>query len=325
MRILFKVLILIIVASAFLYLGAVYAQAPASTSTSEFSSVKAEIEVLLEENRKLEIKHKWLKEEQVHLKEMIKKTKVAVREMEKLQGKDGSFFDSKENVVKGVKEDVKKKQSELLINESKSNYLLGESIDSQNSLQLWHLKLKDLEYQKRSLEMELEYRKYLLDDDAQDEKKSFVKMDQKIMSNVAERKKILKEIEILNKEKDSFPSVVSSMRDETAALESKIKEMQKLMEFKRRENDILRNKLLYSDKSVETVFSHRTEEQKLLNEIVVDLEIEYKNLREGVSMSLEDQKLKRQYMKEVVKIDKENQKLRQKIEFLEKQIEGSDK
>jgi len=97
MRILFKVLILIIVASAFLYLGAVYAQAPASTSTSEFSSVKAEIEVLLEENRKLEIKHKWLKEEQVHLKEMIKKTKVAVREMEKLQGKDGSFFDSKEN------------------------------------------------------------------------------------------------------------------------------------------------------------------------------------------------------------------------------------
>jgi len=228
-------------------------------------------------------------------------------------------------IVKGVKEDVKKKQSELLINESKSNYLLGESIDSQNSLQLWHLKLKDLEYQKRSLEMELEYRKYLLDDDAQDEKKSFVKMDQKIMSNVAERKKILKEIEILNKEKDSFPSVVSSMRDETAALESKIKEMQKLMEFKRRENDILRNKLLYSDKSVETVFSHRTEEQKLLNEIVVDLEIEYKNLREGVSMSLEDQKLKRQYMKEVVKIDKENQKLRQKIEFLEKQIEGSDK
>jgi len=54
---------------------------------------------------------------------------------------------------------------------------------------------------------------------------------------------------------------------------------------------------------------------------VHDLELQYKKLNEGISNTLSTEKTKRKYMTEVVKIDKDNQKLRDRIVSLKKQLE----
>ena len=291
------------------------------SKADDFDAIKAEISSLLEENKKLQIEHRLLAEEYSHIKELIKIRKIEMETTVKRATplKQRYFYNSKNLVSKH--KTLQDKQNELLIKQTKEKYLVGQKLDEGTYNSLWMLKLAELKNQKKSLNMELGLRKLKLEKTSGSKRKQLMDLQKQIQRNLNAIAAGEKDIDALQSKAVNLKTLTKKTKEENSLLEDNIAKETKELKIVKQENQLLKHKILYSQKYTESLFGNKNKEYVALKEIVHDLELQYKKLNEGISNTLSTEKTKRKYMTEVVKIDKDNQKLRDRIVSLKKQLE----
>ena len=105
-------------------------------------------------------------------------------------------------------------------------------------------------------------------------------------------------------------------------LEEQVKRLEKNVDFQKRENQILKDKIDLAKKSSEGILSEVREEKKMYKVNLESLKTQYSTLEDQVTEGLKRQKRKHDLVKQIITYDKENQILTEKINDLNVKIKA---
>lgn len=292
-----------------------------SMDYNRFVRVKQEIAGLMERHSALKINYMSLQNKLTALQEVVWQRR---REISDIQGRatevDSHRMSTKE-LYKTFEEKLKQNQDALMVEESRAIHLYKQLKDIEKTQELERLKLKELEYQKQELVMEqqlkdLDTKKYSVDIDVNDVERLKKELN-RYQRKEKELKRLVKQIE---KREGSFSDEIRKFQYENKSLEKKVEWIKKEVEFKGRENSNLLDKKLLLQNNLEGYLVKKKAEKKLLEEKVSRLEFDYQDFEKRVDVSIKRQQRKRELLRDIVMLDRENQNLRNQVEELETNI-----
>lgn len=283
--------------------------------------LKMRVDRLLEENKKLKAEYQDVYAEHQRLQGL---TNQYGSQIEKLRDNSKNM----ENTRKGqkgklayLKEDLEKAQGDILLKETKNALLKGNLLDVDDQQRLLKLQYADLEYQKRELEMELQLKTIDVQDKALAQEKELQALKLQLQDSLGQEAQLAYQLKEIETTTVGAPQKAEQLEKENKELESRVMELERQVEFKTKENSLLKDKELLNTKSLENGLSSREEKKKDLQKKVDALEAKYNKLNQDVETSLTDQNKRKELTQKVIEIDKENQNLRDKIAELTEKIE----
>ncbi len=283
----------------------------------DFSMMKIQVGELLQENQTLEVQYKWLKEEIENLDKAIKDE---TENLGRIKNDFGLKNASGETIVPTTYDQV---ETELLLQESQKNALNLKAIDSDSVSKLWELKLADLQYQKRQLELEVKMASLTCKENLDKRKEELTALNKILQDNLSQAEALKKQISEMEKKADVSPQQLSEYKIINKRLEAQIEEKKREIGYFERENKLFEDKKNYIAKSLDYDLEKVKEQKLILENLIKDLEKQYKGINQMVKASIVNQKQINDYTQEFINIDKENQKLRQEIEAAQKKIDES--
>ena len=317
-----RILVLITIISGLLAIpGFAQEDIFSGSSYNAMENLKKEIEILLEENRKLTNEYQHLQDKFFNIQKQVQEKDHNLRIQEKQITPTAKLRKQQEAALDHLSNNLADMEGQILLQRSKNNYLSTELIDIEQKQKLWELQLTDLELQKRQLQMDLKMKNFLNDESEEkqsDELNQLKKQIQADLDQQAEYERLSQEITssvyASSEEKNRLKAEMDEIQEEIAALERK-------KEFKERENALLRNKRLYLIKSSEGEVQEKERLEEGLKSRVNQLEERYKQITSQVNNTLTDQSEKQAIWKNFIKLDRENQSLRSSISDLQAKIE----
>ncbi|MBU0467589.1 MAG: hypothetical protein KJ736_00825 [Candidatus Omnitrophica bacterium] len=287
----------------------------------ELMNIKREISELLAENSKLSTEYNNLRREMYDLKTAIDNVVAEIKEMGENARKAVGRQGERTKEIKIKMENIKQMQDDALIAKSRLSLLKGKALDSEEKMNLRNLKLKELDYKKRELEMEWEMKASIHASEMLKEKEGLDRLTQKLEQNL--RKKQELESQVIS-QKTKVLEATESIRTTSAeikALEEKLKLLQKEKEYKSKMIVFLKDRRTIVVKEQELTLWDDEYNKVILAEEVRKLKKEHEDFNNAMKVSLSSQTRKRELLEQVMEIDKENQQLRRQIADYEKTIE----
>jgi chromosome segregation ATPase len=280
----------------------------------QFSHVKSQIGGLIEENKRLEIKNSLLQEELINLSNQINEHKAAVAA---LQGGMGLSSTNDESPEK-----AEKLKNDILMMRTKNNLLKTQLSNLEEKINARKLQMTDLTYQKSALEIDQKMKSFQIKDY---QKKAGLDLEtiQKDLENMLdEEREVLNKMSRLKEDKTTFAQRIEELKKENQDLEEKAIELEKKKEFKARENTILKDKKYLEEQLSSRALDVRMEDKLKLKQKIERMEKEYNDLDQKVENTLISKTKNEEITKNVIRIDKENQELRDRIEALKSKVSG---
>jgi len=302
-----------------------YSQTGATLSSreNEFQYIRAEIARLLKENKQLEAEYAALKEQLDGLKDVVKDKE---HEVEKIAPRDWEEKRSRErqiNSIKALYQDAEKLKNDLVVKKSRNAYLSGQLLDLEEKQRLWKLKLSDLEFLKREVELDIKMMEYELTERRQSKEQEVNDLRSKIQKNMEKERELLNRISAIEDGSYYSPSKAARMEEENDQLEITMRAYQHEVAFKEREIDILDKKRVLAAKSTGYVMNKKLEERNQLRKDVEILKSRAEQLNVVLESSLE-QKIKREsVLQDFVHMQQENDTLRTQLSELERTLNSS--
>ncbi|MBU1995617.1 MAG: hypothetical protein KKF78_00505 [Candidatus Omnitrophica bacterium] len=287
----------------------------------ELMNIKREISELLAENSKLSTEYNNLRREMYDLKTAIDNVVAEIKEMGENARKAVGRQGERTKEIKIKMENIKQMQDDALIAKSRLSLLKGKALDSEEKMNLRNLKLKELDYKKRELEMEWEMKASIHASEMLKEKEGLDRLTQKLEQNL--RKKQELESQVIS-QKTKVLEATESIRTTSAeikALEEKLKLLQKEKEYKSKMIVFLKDRRTIVVKEQELTLWDDEYNKVILAEEVRKLKKEHEDFNNAMKVSLSSRTRKRELLEQVMEIDKENQQLRRQIADYEKTIE----
>jgi len=300
----------------------------APTKFDLINEVKADIASLLEENKKLEVEYKRLQDQFRELQGNVEQRHQSMKEQER-EGIAIVTPDYDEPVVRKRPRKIRDEQlpgqldmmeNERLMLEGQNSFLTGQHMDLNDKERLLKLQLADLEYEKRELELELKIKEFRHLEGNRKEEWEAQDLRNQLQASIENERELGKIIEESKDNAVTGPRRMPFFRRQNKRLIFQIKEAQKKLDFKVRENTISKDKMLYTSKLMEGPVVRKEEQNAMLEADVEQLEEEYSALNEEVNAALVRQDKKKKLVEKIVDLDQENQRLREKISNLQDQI-----
>lgn len=220
-----------------------------------------------------------------------------------------------------LEEDAQKVQADILLNETKAAFLKSNLMNMDDKQRLLKLQFADLEYQKRELEMELQLKTIAAQDKAAQYDKELQALKLQLQINLEKEAQLTHAISDFKSTAVAVPERAERLEGENRELEDQIAELERKLDFKLRETDLLKNKRELGVKLMENGTFFKGKRKEDLEQKVAALEAQYNDFSQKMETSLTGQTKRKALMQSVIDIDKENQGLRDKIAELTEKIE----
>jgi chromosome segregation ATPase len=178
--------------------------------------------------------------------------------------------------------------------------------------------MKDMEYQKEELELELREITKRHEAELEMQKREWAQLTASVLDMQNEKKVLEAKMSELKKIGPELPSKVRDIKLEIALLEKNMTELDNAKNIQLQEHEILKNKQLLADKKRELTLIPLSKEKEYLRSQTEKLRSEYKNLEERVQESMLHQQKKREYLNEIMRLDRENRELQQEMDSIRK-------
>jgi len=291
------------------------------TSENEnFNALKAEIAVLLDQNKVLETEYLSLQREYEEFNQQVQQLKKEIKKVSPDIFEDSEERDERLQTLKRLHGDIEKLKSDILIKESRNNFLTGQLMDFDERKNLWKLKLSDLEYQRREMQMEVRLKEYELQESDRQKRARQEEIKKQLQKNLEAEEDISKKIEEIEGGRFYSPQKAQKEQMENEQLVSRYRTLAKQKEFQIRENDILKRKFEYVSKAKGGVIESKNDKYDALSRAVNILERKIEKINMTLEKSLKQKKEKTELLQEFVKSEKENQDLRNRISELQEEM-----
>ena len=289
----------------------------------DFDYIKAEIERLLIENKKLESEYEALKHKVDELKarahEMEREAEVKHTPADEEWAEDRSH--QKElNALKAVYGGAEQLRNEIMVKKSRTAYLSTELVDLEEKQRPWKLKLSDLEFLKRELELDIQLLHYELDARAQKQQDAVNKLQEEIQKNLMAERGFLDVIDEVEQGSLNDPQKLMSLFEENETLEIKALNLAHDAEFQDRENDILDKKRILLSQSKGNILNEKQQQKEQLLEEIEQLRGRVDKLHISLDRSLQEKSRREDMLKDFVFLQQENDKLRNQITEIHAQL-----
>jgi hypothetical protein len=296
-----------------------------SAHDDDFNYIKSEIARLLQENKKLELKYAALKQRLESLKEGV-----AVREKETSKTMPEEWQQDRDhqrriNSIKALYSDAEKLKDDLVVKKSRNAYLSGQLLDLEEKQRLWKLRYSDLEFFKRETELDIKMLEYELKDRQQKRDRQVNDLRRQIQKSMEEEREILNRVSAIEEGTYYSPAMAAALESENDQLEIKLQAIDHELEFKNRELDILEKKRMLAAKSRGVVAGKKLEERNRLRQDVEILKQKASELNAELEESLTHKLEREEILKDFVRIQQENDKLRTQVSEIEKALGSAKK
>ncbi len=277
---------------------------------------KAETSHLLEENKRLNTEYQLLREQLSGIQTDVMKVKDELDLQERENKKMETFRQDQLQVIDKIKADIEQARKTVGDLENEKLRMIQQLESEKKKTELWQTQLSELEVQKRELSLELKLQDISRQelergqDDEIDQLKKELKgyqqkeqeLDAKINTMKADNRNLVKEAE----------SVAAKNKE----LEAQIARLEQQKAQQLRRNEVLSKERDSLAASAEVVPDDIVQEQRALEAQVAKLEAELEAIKISVQETSGVVQKKRQMMDEIMRLDKENQQLRSRIDEL---------
>jgi chromosome segregation ATPase len=276
-------------------------------SDETIQQLKSQSIFLLEENRILEKEYEKLSKELFDLQVQagqheneLQKVSTAAQELLHSRQK-------KQNTVQSLQKKSDSFETEKLLLESRRDYLRTQLMDMEENERLWALKLADSEYELRQLELSVR----LKDFESDEYERKTPEIEDKLQESLLQEKELQTQIADAQGETMSTPLKIQKINDDNAEFEIQLQELERRRNLLEREFTLAQQKKVLEEKK--TGRADIENEKRILENSVRDLEEEHSQLSKQVKESLVAKRQSKELIKDIIAIDKENHRLRQKI------------
>jgi len=293
-------------------------KAPAYNSINR---MKAEISDLLKENERLDSEHQRLTAELEMLQAEAYQNQQQIKKMKLEAWEQIDQQRTYSNELIGLENDVGALENERLLIESKNSFMSGRLIDLEQNQGLRQLQLAEMEIERKELELNFKLKQFDHEQAVAENLEEVRQIKEDYQINLEIEKELVRKIEKVEEEGRENPKVIQRIKDENKKLENKIQDLEAKHDRKVKENNFLKNKKFYVQKFLEHEYWKVDTERDRLEETVKVLREEYGDLNKKVKMSLLNKNKKKRLINDVLIKDQENQKLREMIAQLQKDID----
>ncbi len=293
-----------------------------ASSYNPFAELKGQIAAVLVENKKLERAYAEVSQEYFQVKILVDQNKNEIERMYNHSVDTKKQREDKKKAAKSLQVGKDIVADDVLIKQSRVAYLKGQLMDMQEQERLWKLQLSDWEYQKRQFEVDYKYKDFQSQEIQRKQNEESNNLKKELQALLEQEKELNHQIAEIESKKELSPTKIERLGQENKELEEKIQELQRNLAFKEKEILISKDKQVLAVKTAGNDLAQKKKEKVELAEKVDGLQKELNKLNDMVDFSLLRQDRKRQLLKEIVNVDKENQELRTKIEALQGKVKS---
>ncbi|MCA9400177.1 MAG: hypothetical protein KC713_01020 [Candidatus Omnitrophica bacterium] len=292
-----------------------------NSSLNAIDSIKNEIQSLIIRNKSLKAEQEKLLREMQSLEETVETKNKTVKRLKSEAQKASDIYARHKEVLEYPIEDPDQLKSEILLQESKNKFLMGQLMDVQDQQKVRKLKLADLQFEKRSLLLELKEKEFHYEEQSRKYEMEIARLQDELEFHLSQEQEIQMMLQQLQAERETFPHLIQRLKQENEDLEHKINHLNRRIEFTKRENTHLKNKRALFTKVNEGDLISSKNTLETLQEEVSQLRMAYDTLSDKAQSRLSARKEKTEILKQIVDLDKENQVLREQIATIKEQIE----
>lgn len=292
-----------------------------ATHLDEFEATKAQLDILLRKHAELEKENNALENELAEIQESLEQEKKAVEGWRQKWSLENKLNDKENSALSSLHNKIKALDDERLLKESRNAYLRSQLIELDDQQRIRNLQLSDLGYQRKELQMDFKLKEFQLEEHQQKQGQEIERIKKSIEVNKEQQKKIEAQINTLENEHAVYPGKIEQLQGEVSRLEFQVGAVERQKALKEKENNYLKDKKVYETRALEDEFWKAQEEQANLQRDVRDLETKLDAMNEIMDASLVSQDHKIKLTSELIRIDSENQSLRDRIVELQQKIE----
>ena len=276
----------------------------------------------LEENQALETEHARLKEEFLKIQLAVEEEQ---KELEVMKGRLPQKKSSKGQKPAGDEKEaaLKKFEDNILLLQSKNSYLTKVLLELEETQPARKLQSEDLQYQKKSLEMEAKLKDFSLQQAQSKRAKELSQLKEELQNTIEEKQKLSQAVQDIELKKAQYPPQIEQFKTDNARLEKRLAQLSAQKDLKQKEVELLKTKRMYLTRVMEEERWPKEKEKADLEGKIEQLESQLEALNKTMDTSLASQQNKRKLTEELIKIDSDNQALRDKIADLKIKVEGA--
>jgi predicted nucleic acid-binding Zn-ribbon protein len=278
--------------------------------------LQAESKTMRDENDKLNSEYNMLQEKLSGLQDSITKlrTEISGQEAEnkRLQQKQRERVESDD----GVRQNVQKAEKEVAGLEAQNNKLSQDLAELEEKNNLWETKLSGLQVQKRELLLDMKLQEFANEESSgkeDDELKALTRQLVDVQGREAGLRKALAE---LGTQSQALPPETEKLKAENKVLADQIVGL----ETQRKQKEIENKKMEEENRRIAAAGpqlpGELVKQQKILENQIAGLETQLESLRQSVAQAKAVLDKKREMMDEIMRLDSENQDLRNRINDL---------
>ena len=294
--------------------------APLSRSLQSLESLKTHIAVLMKENNQLEVQYALLKREYDVLNETYMKYAARLDTLKREREQEARIIDERRSRINELEAQLPDTEANKLVLKSRIAFTNQKLLDMNEQLRLLKLKISDLEFELRDIEMALKVKKYNAKELEQQQQRKLQELRDAYARNMEMEKKLLAEIEHISSQGKTADDKISRIKDESEEMATRIAQIKTKIDMQKKENELLRKKKLYELRLSENKIWQYDQKKLALEESVTGLEKKAEALGAKIELSRNKQMQKREILDTIMRIDQENQNLKDKIFDLQQKI-----
>lgn len=289
-------------------------------SFNTIDQIKAEISALLAEHGKLDQEYEVLSKQAYGLQETIKEQKGKLIKIKKDKYLFQKEHKDKKYNIKAVYNDISSLETEVMIRQSKNTYLSGNLIDIDGQLRVLKLKIDELQYQKRELQMNVKLKQVHIEEKESKQNKTLKTIENEHIKSLEKEKALNAELAELQQQYYALPDKIAIVQDEITGIEREIDDLNKQKLFRIKENQHIQRKKELKDKMIDVMLSDKKKKKDNLQVKVDKLQEEYDIFDQKIKKFIASKERRHEVMKSLINIDRENISLRLKIDKLKEKI-----
>ncbi len=287
---------------------------PSADEDKSIKKIKDKVERLLSENKQLEAQYSVLQKQYNELKNKVDEQLEEVSLLQQYVSNERAKREQKSQSIPSLKMQLQRLQDDMLLHKSSNMYLRAQLLDTEENLRLWELKVSDLKLYRKELQMDLKYKQYKANEKQKEQTVEIDTLKKQLEGLLKKEEDILSSIGDISEKGSNAVERIAALKRENEQMKEKIRNLQHQKDIKLKENSILKDKKILIVRTGEDMLARKQQLKTQYEEIVGHLEEEYSYLSKLMETLVAQQKKRTELMKQIIKIDKENQQLRMKIE-----------
>lgn len=287
-------------------------------SDEHIQQLKTQSILLLQENQRLEQEYQALSKELYGLQVKVGQHQ---NDLDQITSQTDQLIKDrreKKEAVDSLVTGASSLETQKILLESRRDYLRGQLLDMDGNQRVWALKLADSEQELRQLELSTQM-KSLKSNKVEE---SLPTLDEQLQNSLLREKELQGEIEAIEEKIAAVPTDEQQAAFQISELEVRLDELSRERNLLDREYTLVEQK-----RKLEELKSGREDlagQKYELEETVRQLEDEYDALSSQVKESLVKQQQRKKIINEIIAIDRENQRLREKIAQLQQRVSATE-